>query len=649
MSELNDQLRQAARQGQFLNVIDREAAIARFHHHLKLAPLGTETVPLAEALNRVLARQIIAEVDVPAFDRASVDGFAVQAADTFGSTEEKPCIVRINAEVLTPGVLPAATVRPGTATPIATGAIVPRGADAVVMIEHTELRERADALRLEIRKPALPGQFIAFAGSDVASGETVLRAGLLLTSREIGVLAAIGLAEVAVYRRPTVAIFSTGDEIIAPGEIPRPGKVYDSNGAILAAAAREAGAVPVSFGIVPDDDEAVRSVLEKALDCDAVILSGGTSKGAGDISYRCLNRLRDPGVIVHGVAVKPGKPVCLAVTQGKPVVVLPGFPTSAIFSFHEFIAPVLRRFSGLPPARAHRVTATVPLRVNSERGRTEYLLVSLVQADDRLLAYPMGKGSGAVTAFSFADGFIAIDQHTELLPAGSQVSVQRIGQHQEPADLVFIGSQCTGLDYLMTRLQDRGVSVKALYVGSTGGLSAARRGECDAAPVHLLDPASGEYNRHLLTPTLALIPGYRRMQGLVFRPGDARFEGRTADEALAAALKDPDCSMINRNAGSGTRILIDRLLAGAQPSGYAVQPKSHNAVAAAVARGRADWGVAIDTVARQYRLGFIALQEEHYDFLVPVSRLERAAVRLFRALLDEPETRAQLGAMGFRL
>jgi putative molybdopterin biosynthesis protein len=646
MSESSEVLR-AARQEQFLEVIDRTEAAARFHAHLRLEPLGRESVFLSEALHRVLARTVTAPVDVPAFDRASVDGFAVQSGDTFGAGEDTPALVSLNPEVLAPGVEPRLVVRPGTATPIATGGMLPRGADAVVMIEHTELRE-GEPPRIEIRKPVLPGQFVAFAGTDVARGETVLREGQPLTSRELGVLAAVGLSEVDVYRRPRVAIISTGNEIIPPGTPLQPGKVYDSNGVILAAAVRELGGEPVAFGVVPDDEAVLEEALRRGLDCDMVLLSGGTSKGAGDLSYRCVERLENPGVVAHGVALKPGKPICLAVTGEKPVVVLPGFPTSAIFNFHEFVAPVLRRYAGLPLAEARTVDATLPLRINSERGRTEFLLVSLVPTDAGLAAYPMGKGSGSVTAFSFADGFIAIDQRTELVPAGSPVSVQLLGGGLEPAELVFVGSQCAGLDHLLTLLQGRGIAVKALYVGSLGGVAAAKRGECDIAGVHLMDPACGEYNRHLLTPELRLIPGYRRMQGLVFRPDDARFAGKNLDAALAAALEDIECLMINRNAGSGTRLLIDRLLDGRQPPGYAVQPKSHNAVAAAVALGRADWGVAIDTVAAQYGLGFIPVREEHYDFLVPAGRAERRGVRLFRELLADEAVRRSLSGLGFR-
>jgi putative molybdopterin biosynthesis protein len=343
--------------------------------------------------------------------------------------------------------------------------------------------------------------------------------------------------------------------------------------------------------------------------------------------------------------------VCLAVTRGKPIVILPGFPTSAIFTFHEFVAPVVRAFAGLPAERAETVQATLPLRVSSERGRTEFLMVSLVAGDapGSLVAYPIAKGSGAVTSFSQADGFIAIDRHVESVPAGSAVDVQIIGAAHRLADLVIIGSHCVGLDVIVGRLRADGVQVKALNVGSTGGLAAAKRGECDVAGIHLMDEATGEYNRPLLTPALALLPGYRRLQGIVFRQGDARFAGRSADAAIAAALADPDCLMVSRNAGSGTRILIDRLLKGTRPPGYWSQPKSHNAVAVTVAQNRADWGIAIETVARQYDLGFIPLQDEHYDFAVPKSRLERPAVQRFRAALAEPSVRQALEALGFKI
>ena len=637
------------RQTQFLTVISRDEATERFRRHLTLQALGVESVSLGAALGRVLAEDVVADVDVPGFDRSNVDGFAVQAADTFGATEEAPRHVQRNVEVLTPGVVPATAVGPGAATVIATGAMLPRGADAVVMVEHTEIVDAADAASVRIDRAVAPGDNVSFAGTDIARGETVLRAGQTLTSREIGVLAAIGVAQVHVCRRPRVAILSTGDEIVSPGAALPLGAIYDSNAAIIGAAVAELGGEPIPLGVVPDDEQKLADALDIALQYDVVLLSGGTSKGAGDLSYRVASRLGDPGIVAHGVALKPGKPICLAVSHGKPVVILPGFPTSAIFTFHEFVAPVIRAYAGLPPQRTQTVAATLPMRVNSERGRTEYLLVSLVQGDGTPSAYPMGKGSGSVTTFSGADGFITIDQNTEIVDAGTEVQVQLLAQGLEPADLVIIGSHCVGLDALVGHLIRRGIRPKVLYVGSMGGLKAAQRGECDIASVHLMDPDTGEYNRPLLTDALALVPGYRRLQGIVFRADDARFAGKSVEAALSAALADRECAMVNRNAGSGTRIVIDRLLGAQRPPGYGVQTKSHNAVAAAVRQGRADWGVAIDTVARQYGLGFIAVLEEEYDFIVPKARLERPGVRAFCEVLADAAVREQLGQLGFRL
>jgi putative molybdopterin biosynthesis protein len=644
-------VRGAARQEQFLEVVDRDEAIARFHARLDLAPLGQESVALGRALGRVLAEDVVATVDVPGFDRSNVDGFALRASDTVGASAAAPRVLALNPEVLTPGVEPRLPVRSGTATVIATGGMIPRGADAVLMVEHTDLDEATGAVRIE--RPAVPGQLIAFAGSDLARGETVLRRGRLLTSREIGMLAAVGRAQVEVWRRPRVAVLSTGDEIVAPGAALPPGAVHDTNAAAVAAAVEELGGEPVAFGIVPDDEAALERTLREALErTDIVILSGGTSKGAGDISYRVVARLGEPGVLVHGVALKPGKPLCLAVVGAKPLVVLPGFPTSAMFTFEEFAAPVIRAQGGRAAEPAETVEATLAARVPSEIGRTEFVMVSLVgmpgEEPGAVAAYPTAKGSGAITAFAQADGFFAIPQLSDGCPAGTRITVRRLGVGSRPADLVVIGSHCTGLDHLLGRLEAEGVAVKALNVGSMGGLAAARRGECDVAGIHLLDPETGVYNRPFLSPALDLVPGYRRMQGIVFRRGDPRFDGAAdAAAAAAAALADEQCVMVNRNAGSGTRILIDRLLGGAQPAGYFAQPKSHGAVAAAVAQGRADWGVAISTVADLYHLAFLPLVVEHYDLVVPRARRERAAVGRLIDLLTSEVGREMLRRLGF--
>jgi putative molybdopterin biosynthesis protein len=275
-------------------------------------------------------------------------------------------------------------------------------------------------------------------------------------------------------------------------------------------------------------------------------------------------------------------------------------------------------------------------------------MVSLVDGASGLIAYPTGKGSGAITSFAQADGFLKVDALADQMPAGTEAEVTLFTPHVRVPDLVIVGSHCTGLDLVTAPLARKGLSVRSIAVGSLGGLAAARRGECDLAPIHLFDEKSGTYNVPYLVSGLELVPGWRRMQGIVFRKGDRRFEGRDAQGAVRAALDDPACIMVNRNQGAGTRILIDRLLGEARPDGYWNQPRSHNAVAAAVAQGRADWGMTIAPVAHAADLGFIPLAEEHYDFALVTARKERPAVKAFLQSLASEESRAALTKAGFR-
>lgn len=635
-------------QDQFLTVLSRDEALRRFEAALAPKPVGTETVALPQALGRVLAQDVSSPMDVPPFDRSAMDGFAVRAADLATAAEGAPVMLALNAETIACGRAPTLTVTPGTATPIATGGPIPRGADAVIMIENTEPAAAPGGPAILARRSVNPGQAIGFAGSDIARDETLLRGGSLLGSREIGMLAACGLRSVRVYRRPKVGVLSTGDELIEPGQPLPHAAIYDSNGPTVCAAVAENGGDPIFYGAVADEERALDATMRRAFaECDMVLLSGGTSKGAGDLSHKLVGRLGEPGVVAHGVALKPGKPLCLAVCEGKAVVVLPGFPTSAMFTFHDAVVPVLRRLSGLPARAEAEVQATVPVRIPSEVGRTEYAMVSLVARQDGYAAYPLGKGSGSVTAFAQADGFVTIDALAEALPAGTRTSVRLLSRGVRLPDLVIMGSNDPGLDAVVSRLAQSGHTVRVLAVGSLGGLAAARRGECDLAPIHLLDPKTGRYNESFLSEGLELVPGWRRMQGIVFRTGDPRFEGGDAASAVAAAVGDPACIMVNRNPGSGTRILVDGLLAGAKPDGYWNQPRSHTAVAAAVAQGRADWGVAIAPAARAYALSFIPVAEEHYDFALITDRRNRPAVAAFLAALADPAVLETLRALGF--
>jgi putative molybdopterin biosynthesis protein len=633
---------------EFHDVVSIREAKRRLERHYKACPKAEE-IRLAEAAGRVVFTDVIADIDVPPFDRASMDGYAVKAKDTFYADEEKPASLRLKGDIRA-GQNKKVTIKEKEAASIATGAPVPKGANAVVMVEYTEKKGKT----VNIHRPVTPGENIMAAGSDIMRGETAVRAGTVLSPRETGVLAALGATKVQAFKRPAVAIISTGDEIVQPGKSLKFGRIYDVNAQAIADAVRENGGIPEFLGIVKDDPGTLLKRLKEMMKYDIIIASGGTSAGAGDVLYRVIDKLGKPGIIVHGIAVKPGKPAIIGVANKKPIFGLPGYPTSAMITFHVLAAPILRRLSGMGGEAKKQIKAKAAMRLFSAKGRYEYMLMNLVSGTKgEYSAYPVLTGSGAITTLAEADGYVEIPENTAIIDASSEIDVTPLSDVIKPADLTIIGSHCIGVDMLLNVMNRRTpVQAKIINVGSSGGIAAARRGESDISGTHLIDEKTGIYNVPFLkklgiADRAYLVRGYDREQGLVTARGNPH--GIESIEDLITG----GISFINRNPGSGTRILFDlelkKAARGVSPTelknqipGYEIEAKSHSAIAAAVAHGRADAGLAIRTVAHQYGLGFVPLREEKYDFAIPREKLEKPAVKRFLEALKSREFKKEL-------
>jgi putative molybdopterin biosynthesis protein len=570
-------------------------------------PMHTRIIELKlqDALGHILAEDIISQIDVPGFDRASMDGFAVRAKNTYSAREDKPVALDLAGKV-DAGYVPERDVNDGSAIEISTGSMMPVGSDAVVMVEYT--RQTGDVI--QIQRPVSINENVIHAGSDIMVGERVLNAGTRLTSREIGVLGAVGIDSIKV-RNITVGIISTGSELVEPGNELEPGKVHNINSYSLGAAAKECGANVSHYGIARDNRPEMEEMLARALqECQLVLTSGSTSAGAGDVMYKIIE---DKGrVLLHGIDIKPGKPVIVGIIEDIPVFGLPGYPTSALTIFNQFVAPLIRSTFGLSDLKS-KVKAKMAVDFRSA-GRKQLLPVGLVRG----MAYPVDKGSGAITTLADADGFIEIEPEVEIITANDEVEVTLMGDVKAP-DMLFIGSHCLGFEVLMRMLPYK---VRMINTGSTGALVAVRDGIADMGGVHLLDE-SGGYNLSFLKTfgldKAILVKGYLREQGLIIRH-DSNIQG----------FEDiPGHRMINRNRGSGTRLFTDnrfRELAGqlhqefedlcATLDGYDTEARTHSAVAAAVKLGRADVGIGIKPVADLNGLKFIHLADEEYDFVV---------------------------------
>ncbi|MCE8423008.1 MAG: molybdopterin biosynthesis protein [Candidatus Methanoperedens sp.] len=577
-------------------------------------------------LSCVLAEDVYSEIDVPPFDRASMDGYAVIASDTYTVREDKPVHLKIIASIH-PGANPDIRLQKGDAVQISTGAVMPSSADAVVMVEYTNTKKNI----VLISRPVSINENVMHAGSDIMIGERILRKGSQLGVKETGVLAACGKKTVRVAGLK-IAVISTGNELCEPGEQLEAGKIYDVNSFSIASGVKECGGIPARYEIAKDDPEKIRKIIKKAAnECDIILTSGSTSAGSGDIMYRIIEE--NGTILVHGIDIKPGKPAIIGKIFEKPVFGLPGYPASALTIFDEFIAPEIRKITGRKKVMT-QLKAKMAVRVRSE-GRRQLLPVGLVRG----VAYPIEKGSGAITTLMEADGFIEVPANVELLEAGDCVDVTLFDMLEAP-DLLFVGSHCPGLDVLSDIMD---LKMRVINVGSSGGLNAIRNGFADIAGVHLLSE-SGEYNIPFLKKfgikDAVLIKGYLREQGLIIRPES---NIKTFEDIINARI-------MNRNTGSGTRVMTDLKLKDLAAKkgisfevltnriqGYHTEAKTHSAVASAVKLGKVDAGIGVRAVAELNGLKFIKIADEEYDFVIPIRLIESKEIRSFLDALRSSE------------
>ncbi len=613
-------------------------AIASYQTALKACGfpgvLASEQVPVAEALGRITARAVIARISSPFYHSAAMDGYAVRFIDTFGAAETRPKRLQV----------------PAQAVPIDTGDPMPDGFDAVIMIEDVE---KTSAPEIEILKAATPWQHVRLVGEDIVATELIISENHVIRPADMAAMIASGHTSVEVRKKPLVGIIPTGTELVEPGSELVKGDIIDFNSIMLAAMAEECGARAVRKKIVKDDLGLLKATMLEALaECDVVVINAGSSAGREDFTSDVIASLGR--VVVHGVAIKPGKPVILGIVNNKAVVGIPGYPVSAALTFALFVKPLLSALLAVPPAPPETVSAKLSRQVASSLGQEEFVRVKLGSVDGTLVATPVGRGAGAIMSLVRADGIMRVPAQSEGIGAGQDVHVEVFRTVRDIENtIVCIGSHDNALDVLGNFLKKKypAYSLSSAHVGSMGGLLALKRGEAHCAGTHLLDEETQEYNVPYLKKILPGVPMVLvnlvyRTQGFILPKGNPKGISGFPD------LARKDVVFVNRQPGAGTRLLTDMYLRkfNIDPrdvNGYIHEEFTHMAVAAAVLSGAADTGLAVLSAAQALGLDFLPVARERYDLAIP-ERFYHSP--MMQALLDivreDRQFRETITAMG---
>jgi putative molybdopterin biosynthesis protein len=609
-------------------------------------PLPAEIIDVIHSLGRITAEAVIAKISSPFYHSAAMDGYAVKFPETFGASERTPVRLVVGKQ----------------AFPVDTGDPIPDGFNAVIMIEDVNIQEMQDTPVgpttsdisdekghttkrgeinecIEIISPATPWQHIRVIGDDIVATELIISENHKIRPVDIGAMLAGGHTEVKVRRRPRVVIVPTGSEIVEPGSSLKKGDIIEFNSRILSGLVSEWGGLPLRFDVVPDELERLKKTILDAVSAgDIVVVNAGSSAGTEDYTGTALRNLGE--IILHGIGIKPGKPLILGWVRGKPVLGIPGYPVSAYITFTLFVKPLLAALQGLEPEEPMTLRALLSRQMASTLGQEEFVRVKVGRVGDRYIATPITRGAGVLMSLVRADGFVRIPAMSEGIGSGTEVPVELLrSQHDIEHTIVCIGSHDNALDVLANILKKRHpkYSLSSAHVGSMGGLVALKRSEAHIAGTHLLDEETGEYNipfiRRLLPDrNIVLVNLVYRQQGLLVPKGNPKNINGFQD------LKRSDVVFVNRQAGAGTRLLTDKCLRelGIDPQevrGYEREEYTHMGVASAVLTGVADTGLAILASARALNLDFIPVAKERYDLAIPAEYLDTEMIGCLVSLI----------------
>ncbi len=592
-----------------------------------------ETLPVTECLGRVLAQPVFARLSSPHYHAAAMDGVAVDAQATFGAREREPVTLEIDK----------------TAFWVDTGDMLPAGTNAVIMVEH--LHRFGEGL-LEIIAPVAPWENVRVYGEDIVETELILPSNHLLRPVDLGAILAGGVRQVSVRKRPRVAIIPTGSELVSPDIDPKPGQIVEFNSTMLSAMVRQWGGIPCVTGIIEDELDCIKEAVERACAQSEIILIGaGSSHGREDYTARIIESLGE--IFVHGVAIRPGKPVVLGQVKGKPAIGVPGYPVSAVIAMELFLKPVIEGMLGLAQTEPETVNAVLTRKVVSPAGADEFLRVKLGKVGDTLVATPITRGAALTTSLVRADGTVVVPRGTEGLMSSANVTVRLHKPLQEIlGQVVIIGSHDLTLDIIADLLKRKHpeIALSSAHQGSLGGLIALRRQEAHMAGCHLLDEETGEYNipfiiKYLPETNVTLVTLVYRQQGFIVAPGNPKKIESVKD------LTRPDVQFVNRQKGSGTRLLLDYALKeknidSSEIQGYDREEFTHTQVAASVKSNAADAGLGILSAARALGLDFIPWREERYDLAIPDQYLDHTGVKRVLDLVVTGEFKKKVEGLG---